>query len=181
MERFPALTDETSILRQTLADIAAFIQSKGGQVAQGVLSSISSVVSALVFIVVVPVVSFYMLLDWDKMVARVDELLPRDHAPVVRHLARQIDQVLAGFVRGQLSVCLVLGTYYSVALMLAGLDFGLVVGQSPGRSRLFPMSGRLSAAFWPSVWRCSSSGAIGCRSGLWRRFSRRASFWKVMC
>ncbi|MEF3046956.1 AI-2E family transporter [Pseudotabrizicola sp. L79] len=143
MERFPALTDETSILRQTLADIAAFIQSKGGQVAQGVLSSISSVVSALVFIVVVPVVSFYMLLDWDKMVARVDELLPRDHAPVVRHLARQIDQVLAGFVRGQLSVCLVLGTYYSVALMLAGLDFGLVVGAIAGAITFIPYVGAI--------------------------------------
>ncbi|WP_435260061.1 AI-2E family transporter [Thioclava sp. FR2] len=142
-ERFPELTDETSILRQTLADIGAFIQSKGGEVAKGVLSSISSVLSAVIFVVVVPVVAFYMLLDWDKMVARVDSLLPLDHAPVVRRLARDIDTVLAGFVRGQLSVCLVLGTYYSVALMSAGLDFGLVVGAIAGAITFIPYVGAI--------------------------------------
>lgn len=142
-ERFPELTDETSILRQTLADIGAFIQSKGGEVAQGLLASISSVVSAVIFIVVVPVVAFYMLLDWDKMVARIDDLLPRDHVSVVRYLALEIDKVLAGFVRGQLSVCLVLGTYYSVALMLAGLDFGLVVGAIAGAITFIPYVGAI--------------------------------------
>lgn len=142
-ERFPELLDETSILRQTLADIGAFIQSKGGEVAKGVLSSISSVLSAVIFIVVVPVVAFYMLLDWDKMVARIDGLLPRDHVHVVRRLAKEIDTVLAGFVRGQLSVCLVLGTYYSAALMLAGLDFGLVVGAIAGAITFIPYVGAI--------------------------------------
>lgn len=142
-ERFPELTDKTSILRQTLADIGAFIQSKGGDLAKGILSSISSVVSAVIFIVVVPVVAFYMLLDWDKMVARLDDLLPRDHAPVVRRLALDIDRVLAGFVRGQLSVCLVLGTYYSVALMFAGLEFGLVVGAAAGAITFIPYVGAI--------------------------------------
>lgn len=142
-ERFPELTDETSILRKTLADIAAFIQSKGATLAQGIISSAMSVVSAVIFIVVVPVVAFYMLLDWDRMVARIDELLPLDHAPVVRRLAGEIDRVLAGFVRGQLSVCLVLGTYYSVALMLAGLDFGLLVGAIAGAITFIPYVGAI--------------------------------------
>lgn len=142
-ERFPELTDETSILRKTLADIAAFIQSKGADLAQGIISSAMSVVSAVIFIVVVPVVAFYMLLDWDRMVARVDALLPLDHAPVVRRLAGEIDRVLAGFVRGQLSVCLVLGTYYSVALMLAGLDFGLLVGAIAGAITFIPYVGAI--------------------------------------
>ena len=62
-ERFPELSDETSVMRQTLADIGAFIQSKGGDLAQGVLTSAMSVLSAVVFIVVVPVVAFYLLLD----------------------------------------------------------------------------------------------------------------------
>jgi predicted PurR-regulated permease PerM len=142
-ERFPELTDETSILRKTLADIAVFIQSKGATLAQGIVSSAMSVLSAVIFIVVVPVVAFYMLLDWDRMVARIDELLPRDHAPVVRRLAGEIDRVLAGFVRGQLSVCVVLGTYYSVALMLAGLDFGLVVGATAGAITFIPYVGAI--------------------------------------
>lgn len=142
-ERFPELTDETSILRKTLADIAGFIQSKGATLAQGIVSSAMSVLSAVIFIVVVPVVAFYMLLDWDRMVARIDELLPRDHAPVLRRLAVEIDRVLAGFVRGQLSVCLVLGTYYSVALMLAGLEFGLVVGAIAGAITFIPYVGAI--------------------------------------
>jgi predicted PurR-regulated permease PerM len=143
LERFPDLADETSILRTTLADIAAFIQSKGADLAQGLISSAMSVVSAIIFIVVVPVVAFYLLLDWDAMVARIDSLVPLDHKATVRRLAGEIDRVLAGFVRGQLSVCLVLGTYYSIALMMAGLDFGLVVGAVAGAITFIPYVGAI--------------------------------------
>jgi predicted PurR-regulated permease PerM len=109
----------------------------------GLVNSALSLISVIVFIVVVPVVAFYMLLDWDKMVARVDSWLPRDHAPAVRRIAHEIDAVLAGFVRGQVSVCLILGTFYSVALMLAGLQFGLVVGAIAGAITFIPYVGSL--------------------------------------
>lgn len=143
IERFPELTDSTSTVRQTLAQIAAGIQAKGGALAETLLSSAMSLVSAIVFVVVVPVVAFYMLLDWDHMVARIDSLLPRDHAPVIRRLGREINAVLAGFVRGQLSVCLLLGTFYAVALMLAGLQFGLVVGAIAGAITFIPYVGSI--------------------------------------
>ena len=143
IERFPDLTDSTSTIRQTLARIAEAIQAKGGQLAETLLTSAMSLVSAVVFIVVVPVVAFYMLLDWDHMVARVDSLLPRDHAPVIRRLGTEINAVLAGFVRGQLSVCLLLGIYYSLALMLAGLQFGLIVGAIAGAITFIPYVGAL--------------------------------------
>ena len=87
--------------------------------------------------------AFYLLLDWDNMVARIDSLVPRDHAPVVRQLAGEIDRVLAAFVRGQLSVCLVLGSYYAMALMLAGLQFGLIVGAIAGAITFIPYVGAL--------------------------------------
>lgn len=143
IERFPELTDSTSTARQTLAQIAQAIQAKGGALAETLLSSAMSLVSAVIFIVVVPVVAFYMLLDWDHMVARVDSLLPRDHAPTIRKLGAEINAVLAGFVRGQLSVCLLLGTFYSVALMLAGLQFGLVVGAIAGAITFIPYVGSI--------------------------------------
>jgi predicted PurR-regulated permease PerM len=143
IERFPELTDSTSTARQTLAQIAAAIQAKGGALAETLLSSAMSLVSAVIFIVVVPVVAFYMLLDWDHMVARIDSLLPRDHAPTIRKLGAEINAVLAGFVRGQLSVCLLLGTFYSVALMLAGLQFGLVVGAIAGAITFIPYVGSI--------------------------------------
>jgi len=143
LERFPELADSTSTVRQTLAEIGAAIQARGGQLAQGVLTSALGVISVVVFIVVVPVVAFYLLLDWDKMVERIDSMLPLDHAPTVRRLAREIDAVLAGFVRGQVSVCLALGTFYAVALMLAGLQFGLVVGAIAGAITFIPYIGSI--------------------------------------
>ncbi|WP_151719212.1 AI-2E family transporter [Gemmobacter serpentinus] len=143
LERFPQMQDETSTMRQTLESIGKLIQAKGGELAQTLLGSAMSVLNAVVFIVVVPVVAFYLLLDWDRMVARVDEILPRDHAPVVRHLAREIDKVLAAFVRGQISVCIALGTFYSVALMAAGLNYGLIVGAIAGAVTFIPYVGAI--------------------------------------
>ncbi len=143
LERFPDLADSTSTIRQTLAELGTAIQARGGQLASGLVNSALGVVSAVVFLLVVPVVAFYLLLDWDHMVARIDSLLPRDHAPVIRRLAAEIDAVLAGFVRGQVSVCLILGVYYSVALMLAGLQFGLIVGAIAGTITFIPYVGAL--------------------------------------
>ncbi|PWE31297.1 AI-2E family transporter [Maritimibacter sp. 55A14] len=142
-ERFPALVDSESVLRRSLDGLGETIRSKGGELINGVLATAVSVISGLVFLVVAPVVAFYMLLDWDNMVARIDDLLPRDHAPVVRRLAGEIDAVLAGFVRGQLSVCLILGTAYAVALMVAGLNFGLVVGLVAGLLTFIPYVGSI--------------------------------------
>ncbi|MBK6466366.1 MAG: AI-2E family transporter [Rhodobacter sp.] len=143
VERFPDLADSTSTVRTTLANIAATIQSKGGELVSGLVSSALGVVSVVVFLLVVPVVAFYLLLDWDRMIERIDSLLPRDHAPVIRRLAGEIDAVLAGFVRGQVSVCLLLGVYYSVALILAGLQFGLIVGAIAGTITFIPYVGAL--------------------------------------
>ena len=143
LERFPELADSTSTIRQTLAEIGAEIQSRAAQVAQGVLTSALGVISIVLFIVVVPVVAFYLLLDWDEMLTRIDAMLPRDHAPTIRRLANEMDAVLAGFVRGQVSVCLALGTFYAVALMVAGLQFGLVVGAIAGAITFIPYVGSI--------------------------------------
>lgn len=142
-ERFPDLMTNESVLRDTITGLGEAIRARGGQLAQGLVEYLLSVVSAVVFIVVVPVVAFYLLLDWDRMVGKIDALLPRDHAPTVRRLAREIDAVLAGFVRGQVSVCVILGTFYSVALMVVGLNFGLIVGAIAGLITFIPYVGSL--------------------------------------
>ncbi|MBL9053297.1 MAG: AI-2E family transporter [Tabrizicola sp.] len=143
LERFPSLADRTSTIRQTLAEIGAAIQAHGGELAQSLINSALGVISVVVFIIVVPVVAFYLLLDWDRIIARIDGMLPLDHAPTVRRLAREIDAVLAGFVRGQVSVCLTLGTFYAMALMAAGLQFGLIVGAIAGAITFIPYVGSL--------------------------------------
>jgi predicted PurR-regulated permease PerM len=143
VEHFPELRDSTSTMRQTLGQIGEAISARGGELVNGLLNSALSLIGALVFIVVVPVVAFYLLMDWDRMVAQVDSWLPRDHADTLRRLASEIDVVLAGFVRGQVSVCVILGTFYSVALMAAGLQFGLAVGAIAGAITFIPYVGSL--------------------------------------
>ncbi len=142
-EKFPQIVDEHSAVRDTLITMGKTIQARGGELASGLLSSAMSVINFIVFIVVVPVVAFYLLLDWDHMVARIDTALPLDHRDQIRAIATEIDRVLAGFVRGQVSVCLILGTFYSVALIAAGLQFGLIVGAIAGVITFIPYIGAL--------------------------------------
>lgn len=143
IQRFPQILDETSTLNQSLQQIGQTIESKGGELLNAVFSSALSIINVVMLFVIVPVVAFYLLLDWDRMVAKVDDMLPRDHAPVIRQLAKQIDGTLASFIRGMGTVCLVLGTYYAVALMLVGLQFGLVVGFVAGALTFIPYIGAL--------------------------------------
>lgn len=142
-EHFPALFDQNSTAHQTLAAIGDRLKERGGALIQTAFASAISVVNILFLMVIVPVVSVYLLLDWDRMVARIDELLPRDHAPVIRQLASEIDATLSSFVRGMGTVCIILGTYYAVALMAVGLDFGLVVGFVAGLVTFIPYLGAL--------------------------------------
>jgi predicted PurR-regulated permease PerM len=93
--------------------------------------------------VVTPVVAFYMLLDWDRMVAKVDSWIPRDHLGTVRRLALDIDRAVAGFVRGQGTLCLILGIFYAVGLTIVGLNFGLLIGFFAGLISFIPYVGSL--------------------------------------
>jgi predicted PurR-regulated permease PerM len=113
-------------------------------------------------VLVTPIVSIYLLLDWDRVVARVDELIPRHHRNEVREVFMEIDRTLAGFVRGQGTVCLLLGTFYAVGLSLAGLKFGLLVGLAAGLISFVPYLGAIIGGlaagllaivqFWPDYW-----------------------------
>lgn len=140
---FPDLFVPDSTLNQSLADVAQAVRDKGVAVLNGLLTSALSLVNILVLLFIVPVVTFYMLIDWDRMVASVDSLLPRDHAPTVRMLAGRMDRTLASFIRGQGTVCIIQGSFYAVALMLAGLNFGLVVGAIAGLISFIPYVGSI--------------------------------------
>ena len=100
-QRFPELGDANSTIRQSLGAFGDAIQSRGNDLFGSVLASFSSFINVLVLAVVTPVVAFYLLLDWDKIVAQIDTLLPRDHAPDIRQIFRDIDRTMAGFLRGQ--------------------------------------------------------------------------------
>ena len=97
----------------------------------------------LSLIVITPVVAFYLLRDWDRMIAKIDSWLPEAHAQVIREQAALVDRTLAGFARGQALVCLILGAYYGIALTLIGLDFGLIIGLGAGLISFIPFVGSI--------------------------------------
>jgi predicted PurR-regulated permease PerM len=100
-------------------------------------------ISALSVLFVTPVVAFYWLNDWDRMVQVIDTNLPRRQAPVIRLLAARIDTVLGSFLRGQFVVALILGCFYAISLSLVGLNFGLVIGSVAGLISFIPYVGAL--------------------------------------
>lgn len=113
-------------------------------------------------ILITPVVAFYLLRDWDQVVNKVTGWLPRPHAKVILEQFGLIDDALAGFVRGQATVCVILGTLYAVGWSLVGLEFGLVVGLVTGLMAFIPYAGAFLgfllaltlgfAQFWPDVF-----------------------------
>lgn len=141
--RFPDLLADGGPVESGLSDLGAMIGEKGGAVLGSVLGSVASMVGVIALLVIVPVVAFYLLLDWDKLVARVDTLLPRQHAPTIRRLAAEIDRTLSGFVRGQGTVILIQGTFYSAGLMAVGLPYGMAIGMGAAILGIIPYVGSL--------------------------------------
>jgi len=120
--------------------------------------------------VVTPVVAFYMLLDWDRMIAKVDSWVPREHVETVRELAGQINTATAGFVRGQGTLCIILGVMYAVGLTLTGLNFGILIGLFAGLISFIPYVGSLVGLvlsvgvalvqFWPDFYMIGAVVAV---------------------
>ena len=114
-----------------------------GGLLRGVLQGSLAVFNMLSLILITPVVSFYLLRDWDKIVSKIDSWLPREFAFSIRNIVKDIDTTLAGFVRGQGTICLFLAVFYGVALTSVGLDFGLMVGIITGFISFIPYFGVL--------------------------------------
>jgi predicted PurR-regulated permease PerM len=123
--------------------------SQGAQWLLNAVRSLASGGAALVsffsLIIVTPVVAFYILVDWSKMIATIDSWLPLDHRDSLRKIASEINHALAGFIRGQSLVCLFLGVWYGLGLTLIGLDFGFLIGVIAGVLSFIPYVGSLTA------------------------------------
>ncbi len=116
----------------------------GGLISQAVSSIASSglmLVAWTANLVLIPVVTFYLLRDWDLMIARIDELLPRKAQPIIARLAKESDEVLASFLRGQFVVMLALGAVYSLGLWFIGLELALLIGMLAGLVSFVPYLG----------------------------------------
>lgn len=100
-----------------------------------------ALVSILSVLLVAPVVTAYMLIDWDDMIARIDGWLPRRHRSVLRRLAGEMNDAVSGFVRGQVAVSVTMGLYYGLGLAFVGLEFGLLIGLMAGLLGIIPYLG----------------------------------------
>lgn len=120
---------------------------QAGGIAASVMSSVSHsggvIAEWLMNLLLIPVVTFYLLRDWDELVVKVHDLLPRRAAPTAVKLAREVDSVLSAFVRGQLYVMLALGCIYSIGLWIVGLDLALLIGMMAGLVSFVPYLGSI--------------------------------------
>ncbi|MBT7951980.1 MAG: AI-2E family transporter [Gammaproteobacteria bacterium] len=134
---------DLAVLKQTLAANWQDLGNILGLLLGKVTHSGQLIFAWMAYLVLVPVVSFYLLRDWDLLVASVQELIPRQYEPVITKLARECDNVLAEFLRGQLMLMLALGVIYSIGLWLVGLEFALLVGMMAGLVSFVPYLGSI--------------------------------------
>ncbi|BAI71951.1 hypothetical protein AZL_013130 [Azospirillum sp. B510] len=135
--------DDVERLRAAAGAYAGELASLVGNIVTRILSGGLALFDIVTLMFITPVVAFYILRDWDLMVGKVDSWLPRQHAETVREQAREVNATLSGFLRGQATVCVVLGVFYALALSVAGLDFGLVIGLLAGLLSFIPYVGTL--------------------------------------
>ncbi len=145
---------------QSIGELANLAADWFGSVLRSVWSGGRALISVFSLAVVTPVVAGYLIYDWNNMVAAVDNWTPPAHRATVEALAREIDDTIGGFVRGQGTLCLILSVFYAAALGLAGLNHALLIGVSAGLVSFVPYLGSLSglvvstcvaiAQFWPN-------------------------------
>lgn len=135
-------------------NITEYVQGTDG-LASKIFSSLKiggmALAGFLVNMILVPVVLFYLLRDWDKLVEKIDRLIPRRWHDRVTTIAREIDAVLSEFLRGQISVMLLMSVFYVLGLWLAGLEFALPIGIITGMLVFVPYVGMITGMLLASL------------------------------
>ncbi len=145
---------ESLSLRSLQTKLIAFAQDMGdmaGSLLESFRASSTVLFAWFANLILVPVVTFYLLRDWDLLVARVRDLLPRRIEPVVSALARESDEVIGAFLRGQVIVMVALGVLYSTGLAVIGLDFSLLIGMLAGLVSFVPYLGLITGILVASI------------------------------
>ena len=135
------------------AKLSELVSGQAGQMLTFAVGAVSRLVgggyalfNVLSLVVVTPVVGFYLLRDWPRVVALVDSWLPRRYQGVLRAQAREVDRILSAWVRGQAMCCVILAVFYALGLSLVGLELGLVVGLAAGFLSFIPYVGTITGA-----------------------------------
>jgi predicted PurR-regulated permease PerM len=131
-------------LRSQASGMVGGIVSWAGGALAGLVTSGVALANLLSLLFITPVVAFYLLRDWDRLKRETDSLLPERHAATIRQQLAEVDRTLAGFARGQATVCLVLAAFYGIGLTVIGVDFGLAVGIGIGLISFIPYLGSIT-------------------------------------
>lgn len=142
--RYQLGRDQFDQISQQISSAGGEAMSVAGSLLGGIWQSSMAVVHLLSLLLITPVVAFYLLRDWDRMIETIKEYLPLNRRDTIIDLGRQVNATLSGFLRGQGMVCLVLGTFYAIALTVVGLDFAIVIGLLSGLLTFIPYVGSIT-------------------------------------
>lgn len=140
--RFPELQSSNieELIKSNIGNSLKFV----GKVLKALVSNGFAIVNLISLLLIMPIVTFYMLRDWDEFVKKFESLLPIKSKKTITETLKEIDKIIAGFIRGQLSVCIILGIFYSIGLKLVGLELGLLVGFIAGIISFIPYVGSIT-------------------------------------
>lgn len=162
------LTEEA---KNSLGDLVGEATKWVGSVLQSLWTGGTAIIGVFSLLVLTPVIAFYLLVDWDRMVSTVDSWLPLEHRDTIRGLLQEMDVSIAGFLRGQALVCVLLGLFYAIGLSLLGVNFGALIGIISGFLSFIPYVGSLTGLvlsvgvaivqFWPDwTWPLATLGVF---------------------
>lgn len=153
-----------------IGSVARWFGSVAGTLFRSLWQSWTGIVGIVSLLFVTPVVAFYLLADWPRMTGTLRSLVPPRNAPTVEALARDVDRSISAYLRGQIAVCLILGTFYAAGLGLVGLNFGLLVGFAAGLVSFIPYVGSIAGLvlslglalvqFWPEWHMVAAVAAV---------------------
>ena len=137
-------TDGTGEIQKFFGQYVGDAAAIAGRVIFRLLSGLETALNVISIIAITPIVAFYLLRDWDKIINRLDGYLPLAYRKTIQEQIILIDTTLSGFLRGQFMVCVLLGIFYAIGLMIIGLDFGLIIGLGTGMVSFVPYFGMLA-------------------------------------
>jgi len=147
LEQFlPQTIDKEVLMKDSIAALKESAQKHGGGVASQLTSYAFALIDIIILFLIVPIITFYLLMDWDKIKIRISKYIPDEHAKEINEIVSEIDNTLSGFIRGQLLVCFILGFFYSITLLFVGLNYCFIVGFLAGLLSFIPFLGAFLGA-----------------------------------
>jgi predicted PurR-regulated permease PerM len=142
----PQSSHKSMIVEDGLVALKTALRDNGIGLLSGFASYAAAVFDFLILFLIIPIITFYLLMDWNRITSKIDSYLPQVHLNEIRHIMSEIDGMLAGFLRGQLIVCSTLALFYSISLFVLDLKYSLLIGVFAGLISFIPFLGALVGA-----------------------------------